>query len=85
MSGWFKDTRYTSIDNFKNSLGSNNVIVYYETNSYYYTPITDSTLISQLDAIEKAKSKEGQTNISQTNNDLPFIINATALLNDLEV
>lgn len=43
-----------------------------------YTPIT-GTLAEQLEALWKAQSKDGQTNISQVNNDLPFVINASAL------
>ena len=42
-------------------------------------PITDTTLISQLEALEKARSYASQTNISQNNTDLPFILDATAL------
>ena len=38
-----------------------------------------SNLIDQLNLLEKAMSKDGQTNISQVNNDLPFIISASAL------
>ena len=38
-----------------------------------------SNLIDQLNLLEKAMSKNGQTNISQVNNDLPFIISASAL------
>jgi hypothetical protein len=33
-----------------------------------------------LEEIYKTKSKENQTNINQKNNNLPFIINATALM-----
>ena len=51
--------------------------MYYPLATPTYTEITDSTLISQLNAL--ARSYLGQTNITQTNNDLPFIINATAL------
>jgi len=64
----------------KTWLSTNNVIVYYVKSTGTTTQITDTTLISQLDAIEKAKSDENQTNITQTNADLPFIISATALL-----
>ena len=54
---------------------------------YYVNPtanpngieITDTTLISQLEAIESAMSYENQTNISQTNADLPFVISASAI------
>ena len=38
-----------------------------------------NNLIDQLNLLEKAMSKDGQTNISQVNNDLPFIISASAL------
>ena len=38
-----------------------------------------NNLIDQLNLLEKAMSKNGQTNISQVNNDLPFIISASAL------
>ena len=41
--------------------------------------ITDTTLISQLEALENAVSYEDQTNISQTNADLPFVISASAI------
>lgn len=43
-------------------------------------PITDTTLIGQLEALKKAQSYSGQTNISQVNNDAPFTISATALM-----
>ena len=59
----------TGLNNF---LSSNNMIVYYVLATQTYTEITDSTLISQLEALESAMSYKGQTNISQTNNDLPF-------------
>ena len=42
----------------------------------YLSLIEDTTLINQLDAIEKAQSYNGQTNINQINNDLPFNIDA---------
>lgn len=41
--------------------------------------ITDTTLISQLNELEKAVSYNDTTNISQTNANLPFIINAEAV------
>lgn len=39
-----------------------------------YTKITDNTLINQLEAIYKAKTKKNVTNISQVNNDEAFTI-----------
>ena len=72
-----KNTDYTQTNDFKNWLSTHNTIVYYVLVTPTYTEITDSTLLSQLNAL--AKSYTSQTNISQENNDLPFIINATAL------
>lgn len=50
---------------------------------YYISPtdieITDTTLINQLEAIYNAMSYKEQTNISQENNNLPFILNVSAL------
>lgn len=66
-----------TLASWKNWLSTHNTIVYYVLATPTYTEITDSTLLSQLNAL--AKSYNSQTNISQENNDLPFIINATAL------
>lgn len=62
----------------KTWLASNSIITYYQMVSPTYTQIT-GTLASQLEAIYNSQSKDGQTNISQVNNDLPFVINASAL------
>lgn len=67
------------IDDFKTWLSTHNTIVYYVLATAKNTEITDTTLLSQLEAIYNAKSKNGTTNISQENNDLPFIITASAL------
>lgn len=45
--------------------------------------ITDTTLITQLNNIKQAYTYQGQTNISQTNEDLPFIITADFKLSNL--
>ena len=52
------------------------VELYYVLATPTTTEITDTTLIEQLDNLEKAYSYDTQTNISQTNTDLPFIIDA---------
>lgn len=65
-------------------------VVYYNFDTPTITEITDTTLIEQLDNLEKAYSYDTQTNISQTNQDKPFIISYEAILslrnvlNDLE-
>ena len=62
----------------------NNLQQLMEGNTLYYpletatnTEITDTTLISQLEAIYNAPLYE-QTNITQTNNDLPMVLDITA-------
>lgn len=74
---FINDQRFNTIELYKTWLSTNNVIVYYILATLTTTEITDSTLLSQLNAL--AKSYEGQTNISQVNNDNASILNATAL------
>ena len=73
-------TKIGGLSTFKAWLSSHNTTLYYPLATSTNTEITDQTLIAQLDNFEKAKSYNSQTNISQENNDLPFIINATALM-----
>ena len=73
------DNDFSNTNDFKNWLSSNNVTCYYGYTTPTYTEITDSTLLSQLEALYNAKSKNSQTNITQENNDLPFILDTTAL------
>lgn len=58
-------------------LNNNDTTLYYPLATPTYTPITDSTLIGQLDTIKKSYNE--QTNISQTNDDLPFYLDVVAL------
>lgn len=51
--------------------------VIYKASTTTDTEITDTTLISQLEAIYNAPLYE-QTNITQTNNDLPIVLDITA-------
>lgn len=69
----------TSVATAKDWLSTHNTIVYYPLETPYLSLIESETLQSQLDAIEKALGKDGQTNISQINNDIPFKIYASAL------
>lgn len=75
------DENYNTSDatSFKQMLANNNLVLYYALATPTNTEITDITLINQLEELYIAKSKENQTNISQINNDLPFIISASAL------
>lgn len=73
---------YSAVANvsaFKTWLSSNNMTLYYILATPTTEEITDSTLISQLEEIKEAESYSGQTNISQTNDDKPFILTAKAL------
>ena len=63
----------------KTWLSTHNTDVYYVYATPTTTEITDATLISQLNALAGAESYSGQTNISQTNDDKPFILTAKAL------
>ena len=67
----------TTVDGFKAWLSSNLPFVYYATSNVTNTEITDTTLISQLEAIYNAPLYE-ETNITQTNNDLPMVLDITA-------
>lgn len=66
----------TTLESWQTWLSTNKPIIYYLLETPTYTLIEDSTLISQLEAI---KSKTGQTNITQENNDLPFELDVIAL------
>lgn len=67
------------LEQWKTWLSTHNTEVYYILATPTTTEITDTTLISQLNALAGAESYSGQTNISQTNDDKPFILTAKAL------
>ena len=69
----------TTLANYKTWLASNTPTFYYLLATPTSTEITDTTLINQLEQFYQAQSKNNQTNISQINNDLGFIISASAL------
>ena len=73
-----RDSRYSTKEAFKTSVSGE--YFYYPLATPTNTEITYQPLINQLNAIENAMSKKGQTNISQVNNDLPFIISCEAIL-----
>ena len=69
-----RDSDYTSAANFKTWLGTHNTKVKYVLATPTNNEITDTTLISQLEAIYRANSY-----VTQTNNDKPFIIDVSAM------
>jgi len=64
----------SDVNALKTWLGNNNIIMYGILATPTNTEITDTTLIEQLEAIYNAKSKNGETNINQVNNDEMFIL-----------
>jgi hypothetical protein len=68
----------SSIANFKIWLESHNLTAYYILASPTYTKIT-GTLKDELEAVWRANSYKGTTNISQVNNDLPFELDVEGL------
>ena len=74
------DNRYPVRADWINYLINNNIDMLCVLDTPTNTEITDTTLIEQLEAIYNAKSKNGTTNINQENNDLPFILDVSALL-----
>ena len=79
-----RNINYSNVEDFKNWLSTHNTEVYYALATPQYILLND-TLQHQLDDIYNwVESYPGQTNISQINNDLPFIISARAM-KDLSV
>ena len=84
---WGSGSCYIRIDDFETTeeyidfINNHEIEVYARLRTPTTTEITDSTLISQLEALKNAYSYDAQTNISQTNEDKPFIIDAEAILN----
>lgn len=73
------ETDNEKVEKMKSWLVSNNTDLYYILATPTYTQIT-GTLATQLDTIEDGlKAYNEQTNISQVNADLPFVINADTL------
>jgi hypothetical protein len=67
-----------TVENFKNWLSTHNTIVYYILETPTKTLLSD-TLQTQLDDISYAMAYQDQTNISQVNEDRPFVISANTI------
>jgi hypothetical protein len=70
------DNSFNSTDALKTWLSTHNTILYYALATPTYTKIT-GTLKDELEAVWRANSYNGTTNISQVNNDLPFNMNVS--------
>ena len=66
----------TTLEQWKTWLSTHNLILYQPLATPTYTQLS-STLQTELDALEMALSYQDQTNITQTNDDLPFNITAS--------
>lgn len=77
---YFRNDSCADASAFTTFMSNNNATVIYPLETPTTTEITDTTLIEQLDNLEKAYSYDTQTNISQTNQDKPFIISYEAIL-----
>lgn len=77
----FIDNDYTNLRDFVSWLSTHNVIIYYVKSEPTDVPITDTTLINQLNALYYANSYNGITNISTTHEtgNMPVIFTASAL------
>lgn len=80
---FIQDYNFTTKQIFTDWLSTNNTEVVYELATPTTTPITDTTLISQLNNVYKLKSYNDTTNISTSGN-LPMIISASALMKGSE-
>ena len=67
-------TSYNTEAKVREYLSSNNYEILYLLATPVEEQITDTTLINQLNQIEKAKTYHEATHITQTNADLPFIL-----------
>ena len=73
------ETLAPTLADFKTWLSTHNTIAYFVLATPTNTEVEYQPLIDQLNELEKAMSKDGQTNISQVNNDLPFFMIVSAL------
>ena len=73
------DTSFDTVEKLKTFIADKKPIYKYVKAESTDIEITDTTLISQLEALKTAMSYTEQTNISQINDDIPFILKVTAL------
>jgi hypothetical protein len=76
-----KNNDLTSVSDLKEWLSTHNTIIWYPLAEPTDVPITDTTLINQLNALYYARSYDDETNISTSCEDgnMPMKINASAL------
>ena len=80
LKWWVGFTKGTGLDAIKTALTGSYII--YPLATPTYEVITNTELINQLEELYTAKSQEGTTNIVVTSENLPMILNASALKNE---
>ena len=76
---WVGFPKNTGLENIKTAMANSYEVYPLITPSF--TKVTSQTLIDELENLKNnAKSYKDVTYITQTNDDLPFIINASALM-----
>ena len=75
----FENDNTLTLSEWKTWLSNNNVTLYYVLDTPTEEEMTNTTLIEQLEAISKAKSVKDKTYITQTNDELPFILDVEAI------
>ena len=73
---YIKKTTFASVSDFKTWLSTHNTKVVYDLATPTTTPITDTTLINDLNTFYYAMSKNGETNIS-VDGSLPIILDVS--------
>jgi len=74
-----RNTALASESDYKTWLGNNNTIVYYVLATPTEEQITDEALITQLELLQNAMSYLDQTNVTQTYDNMPFILDLKAI------
>ena len=73
------DDSSSKVSKIKTWLSNNNVTLYYVPATPVEEEITNATLTEQLEAISKAKSIKEKTYVTQTNDELPFVLDVEAI------
>lgn len=76
---YLRDDNQSSASNLQTWLSTHNTSFYYALATSADTEITYSALLTQLELFRAEKSKSGQTNFMITSDDLPAILNASAI------
>lgn len=72
-------TNYSTKTTLTNELSEKKPTIYYQLYTPTNTEITDNTLVGQLELLAKARSYLSTTNVTQSNDDLSFIMDVIAL------